>query len=81
LELGPHKIRTNAIAPVVTMTPLGKKAWSDPQKQAAMLGKIPVGRFNEPIDVANAVVLLLSDQAEMINGTIVPVDGGFLAKG
>ena len=81
LELGPHKIRTNAVAPVVTMTPLGKKAWSDPEKQAAMLSKIPLGRFNEPIDVANAVILLLSDQAEMLNGTIVPVDGGFMAKG
>lgn len=81
LELGPHKIRTNAIAPVVTMTPLGKKAWSDPEKQAAMLSKIPLGRFNEPIDVANAVILLLSDQAAMLNGTIVPVDGGFMAKG
>lgn len=81
LELGPHKIRTNAIAPVVTMTPLGRKAWSDPEKQAAMLSKIPLGRFNEPIDVANAVILLLSDQAEMLNGIIVPVDGGFMAKG
>jgi L-xylulose reductase len=81
LELGPYKIRTNAIAPVVTMTPLGRKAWSDPEKQAVMLGKIPLGRFNEPIDVANAVTLLLSDQAAMLNGTIVPVDGGFMAKG
>ena len=57
------------------------KAWSDPEKQAAMLSKIPLGRFNEPIDVANAVILLLSDQAEMLNGIIVPVDGGFMAKG
>jgi NAD(P)-dependent dehydrogenase (short-subunit alcohol dehydrogenase family) len=39
-----------------------------------------LGRFNETIDVANAVVLLLSDQAAMVNGVIVPVDGGFLAK-
>jgi len=81
LELGPHKIRTNAVAPVVTMTPLGKKAWSDPERRAAMLSKIPLGRFNEPIDVANAVILLLSDQAAMLNGVIVPVDGGFMAKG
>jgi len=81
LELGPYNIRTNAIAPVVTMTPLGKKAWSDPEKKAAMLSKIPLGRFNEPIDVANVVILLLSDQAAMVNGAIVPVDGGFMAKG
>ena len=80
LELGPHKIRTNAVAPVVTMTPMGKKAWSDPKKRDPMLASIPLGRFNEPIDVAHAVVLLLSEQAAMINGTIVPVDGGFMAK-
>jgi NAD(P)-dependent dehydrogenase (short-subunit alcohol dehydrogenase family) len=62
------------------MTPMGKKAWSDPQKSKPMLEKIPLGRFNEPIDVANAVVLLLSDEAAMVNGSILPVDGGFLVK-
>jgi NAD(P)-dependent dehydrogenase (short-subunit alcohol dehydrogenase family) len=81
MELGPHKIRTNAVAPVVTMTPMGKKAWSDPTKSKPMLAKIPLGRFNEPIDVGNAIALLLSDQAAMINGVIVPVDGGFTAMG
>ena len=80
MELGPHKIRTNAVAPVMTMTPMGRKAWSEPAKRDPMLAKIHLGRFNETIDVANAVVLLLSDQAAMINGVIVPVDGGFLAK-
>jgi len=81
LELGPHNIRTNSIAPITTMTPMGRKAWSEPTKKAAMLEKIPMGRFNEPIDVANAVILLLSDQASMINGAVLPVDGGFMAKG
>jgi NAD(P)-dependent dehydrogenase (short-subunit alcohol dehydrogenase family) len=79
LELGPHKIRVNAVQPVVTMTPMGRKAWSDPEKSGPMLAKIPIGRFNEPIDVANGVALLLSDQAAMINGVMLPVDGGFLA--
>lgn len=81
LELGPHGIRTNAVAPVVTMTPLGRKAWSDPERRDAMLEKIPLGRFNEPVDVANVVALLLSDLAAMVNGVVLPVDGGFLAKG
>jgi L-xylulose reductase len=80
LELGPHGIRANAVAPVMTMTPMGKKAWSDPAKRDPMLARIPLGRFNEPADVANAVVLLLSDQAAMVNGSILPVDGGFLAR-
>lgn len=79
LELGPYKIRVNAIQPVTTMTPMAKKAWNDPKKRAWMLAKIPLGRFNEPIDVANAVVYLLSDQAAMIHGVLLPVDGGFLA--
>lgn len=76
-ELGPFGIRTNAIAPVMTMTPMGRKAWSDPEKARPMLAKIPLGRFNETIDVANGVALLLSDEAAMINGTVLPVDGGF----
>jgi NAD(P)-dependent dehydrogenase (short-subunit alcohol dehydrogenase family) len=79
LELGPHKIRVNAIQPVTTMTPMAIKAWSDPKKKAWMLEKIPIGRFNEPIDVANAVVWLLSEKAAMVHGALLPVDGGFLA--
>ncbi|MGQ9665485.1 MAG: SDR family oxidoreductase [bacterium] len=80
LELGPHNIRTNAVAPAMTMTPMGKKAWSDPKKREPMLAKIPLGRFNEPIDVANVVAFLLSDMASMVNGAILFVDGGFMAK-
>jgi NAD(P)-dependent dehydrogenase (short-subunit alcohol dehydrogenase family) len=80
MELGPHKIRTNAVAPVMTMTPMGRKAWSDPAKSGPMLASIPLGRFNETIDVANVVAMLLSDEAAMVNGAVVPVDGGFMIK-
>lgn len=81
LELGGYGIRTNAVAPVMTMTAMGRKAWSDPAKAKPMLEKIPMGRFNEPVDVANAVVMLLSDEAAMVNGSVLPVDGGFLIRG
>jgi L-xylulose reductase len=79
LELGPHQIRVNAVNPTVTLTPMGEMAWSDPHKSAAMKAKIPLGRFARPIDVAHAVAYLLSDQAAMIHGGTLPVDGGFLA--
>ena len=79
-ELGPYGIRTNAVAPAMTMTPLGRKAWSDPAKSKPMMDKIPLGRFNETIDIANVVVFLLSDEASMINGTILPIDGGFCIR-
>lgn len=81
MELGGYGIRTNAVAPVMTMTAMGRKAWSDPAKSKPMLEKIPMGRFNEPADVANVVALLLSDEAAMVNGSVVPVDGGFLIRG
>ncbi|XP_025050436.1 L-xylulose reductase [Alligator sinensis] len=45
LELGPHKIRVNAVNPTVVMTDMGRINWSEPQKAGAMLGRIPLGRF------------------------------------
>ncbi|XP_065066008.1 L-xylulose reductase-like [Rhopilema esculentum] len=78
-ELGPYNIRTNALNPTVVWTEMGKKAWSDPQKSASMLSKIPLGRFAEMKDVVNATLYLLSDKSDMINGTTLPIDGGFLA--
>ncbi len=80
MELGAYGIRTNAVAPVMTMTPMGRKAWSDPAKSGPMLEKIPLGRFNEPVDVANVVAMLLGEETAMVNGSILPVDGGFLIK-
>jgi L-xylulose reductase len=79
LELGPHQIRVNAVNPTVTLTPMGEMAWGDPNKSGPMLARIPLRRFAKPIHVANAVAFLLSDQADMIHGVTLPVDGGFLA--
>ena len=79
VELGPHRIRVNSVNPVVTLTPMAEKAWSDPAKSGAMLGRIPLGRFVEPVEVAATIAFLLSDAAGMIHGTCVMVDGGFSA--
>jgi L-xylulose reductase len=79
LELGPHRIRVNAVNPTVTLTPMGQMAWGDPAKSDPMKAKIPLRRFAAPIDVAQAVAFLLSDEAAMIHGVTLPVDGGFLA--
>jgi L-xylulose reductase len=81
LELGPRGIRVNAVNPTVTLTPMGEMAWSEPVKRGAMLAKIPLGKFATPVDVAQAVAYLLSQQAAMIHGVMLPVDGGFLAVG
>jgi L-xylulose reductase len=78
LELGPHQIRVNSVNPTVILTPMGEKVWGDPAKGNPMKAKIPLGRFGYPIHVAQAVAYLLSDQADMITGIVMPVDGGYL---
>lgn len=78
-ELGPHGIRVTAVAPTVTMTELAAAAWSDPAKSEPMMVRHPVGRFAEVEQVAATIAMLLSDDAEMITGAVLPVDGGFLA--
>jgi L-xylulose reductase len=77
-ELGPMGIRTNSINPVVTLTPMAEAAWSDPAKAGEMLARIPLRRFAKPEEVASVVAFLLSDAAGMVNGVIMPVDGGFM---
>lgn len=79
LELAPKGIRVNAVSPTVVMTNLGRLAWSEPAKVDPMLARIPQGRLAEVQDVVNAVVFLLSDESDMVNGHMLPVDGGFHA--
>ncbi|XP_041501841.1 L-xylulose reductase [Microtus oregoni] len=79
LELGPHKIRVNAVNPTVVMTPMGRTNWSDPHKAKVMLDRIPLGKFAEVEDVVDTILFLLSNRSGMTTGCALPVDGGFLA--
>jgi len=78
-ELGEYGIRVNAVAPTITMTDLAALAWSDPAKSDPMMVRHPIGRFADVEDVASVIVMLLSNKASMVTGTILPIDGGFLA--
>ena len=80
VELGAHGIRVNAVNPTVTLTPMAEKAWGDPDKAAQMLSRIPLNRFVQPDEVAQAIAYLLGDESRMINGVSLAVDGGFLAR-
>ncbi|MBC7739227.1 MAG: SDR family oxidoreductase [Candidatus Saccharibacteria bacterium] len=77
-ELAPKGIRVNAVHPIVTLTPMAVKAWSDPDKAAGMMNRIPVGRFAESADIAEVILFLLSDAAAMVNGISMPIDGGYM---
>ena len=78
-ELGPHRIRVNCINPNITLTDMARKAWSDPERAGPRLARLPLGRFLEPDEVAEAIVYLLSNRAAMITGVSLRVDGGFSA--
>ncbi|MDO5641710.1 MAG: D-threitol dehydrogenase [Paracoccus sp. (in: a-proteobacteria)] len=79
LEWGRHGITVNAISPTVVLTELGRKAWDGP-KGEAMKALIPAGRFAEPHEIAAAAIFLASDEAAMINGADLLVDGGYTVR-
>jgi len=81
MELGAKGIRCNAVLPTVVLTELGRAAWTDPVAAKPMLARIPLNRFAEIEDVVKPILFLLSDDASMINGAFVPIDGGFLSTG
>ena len=78
VELAPDRIRVNAIAPVAGETPLLARFMGEDteEKRAVFRSSIPWGRLSQPVDVANAALFLVSDDAEMITGTVLNVDGG-----
>ena len=51
-----------------------------PERRAAFLSTIPIGRFSKPEDIANAALFLASDEAAYVSGVVVPVDGGIAAR-
>ncbi|WP_159716441.1 SDR family NAD(P)-dependent oxidoreductase [Geminicoccus flavidas] len=79
LEWAKHNIQVNAVCPTVTLTPMGRKVWGPPEKGDPQKAKIPMGRFLEPIEVADAILFLASDASNMITGETIVVDGGYLA--
>ena len=77
-ELAPHGIRIVNVGPGAIETPINKATLADPQKHAALLAEIPLGRLGQPNDVANAVVWLASDEASYVTGTTLFIDGGLM---
>lgn len=77
-ELAPRGVRVNAVAPGAIKTPINESVWSSEQARNQLLTLIPYGRLGSPDDVANAILWLLSDASDYVNGTSLVVDGGML---
>jgi 3-oxoacyl-[acyl-carrier protein] reductase len=78
VELAPAGVRVNALCPVAGETPLLKSFLGEdtPEMRAKFLATIPIGRFSTPADLGNAAAFLCSDEASMITGAALEVDGG-----
>ena len=78
IELASKRIRVNALAPVAGETPLLKSfmGGDTPEKREKFLSTIPIGRFSTPNDMGNAACFLCSEEASMITGVVLQVDGG-----
>ncbi|GFY73235.1 hypothetical protein TNIN_418721 [Trichonephila inaurata madagascariensis] len=84
LELGPHKIRVNSLNPTVVLTDMGEtaiKSYGEGKHvEDALKAKIPLRKFCDVNDVVKATLFLLSDDAGMITGAHMPLDGGYIIQ-
>lgn len=79
-ELAPQGINVNAIAPGYIATDNTAALRADPERNQAILDRIPAGRWGDPADLVGAAVFLASPAATYVHGAVLPVDGGWLAR-
>ena len=76
MELAPHKINCNNIAPGAIATPINQSVLDDPEASKNAISEIPWGRFGTPAEVASVAVFLASADSEYVTGSTYYVDGG-----
>jgi 2-deoxy-D-gluconate 3-dehydrogenase len=79
-EWAQHGINVNAIAPGYIATANTEELRADPKRNADILGRIPAGRWGVPADLGGAAVFLASSASDYVQGHILAVDGGWLAR-
>jgi NAD(P)-dependent dehydrogenase (short-subunit alcohol dehydrogenase family) len=76
VELGPHNVRINCIAPGLIRTDFARALWEDPDNLKRRNAQTPLGRIGEPDEIAGAAVLLASQAGSYITGQTIVIDGG-----
>ena len=79
-EWAPHGVNVNAIAPGYFATDNTEALRNDPDRNRAILERIPAGRWGEPADLGGAAVFLASRASDYVHGTVLAVDGGWLGR-
>ena len=80
LELGQYGIRVNSVNPTVVMTDMSNFYWGRPEIGGPFLDQMPLGRWATEDDIAGPIAFLLSDDAAMISGVSLPIDGGYTSR-
>lgn len=79
LEMAPYNIRVNAVAPGAINTPMAASTKENEEARKGTLARIPMHRFGDPEEVAKTVLFLASDESSYMTGSVMVVDGGWLA--
>jgi NAD(P)-dependent dehydrogenase (short-subunit alcohol dehydrogenase family) len=80
LDLAPHDIRVNTVAPTFIETPLTRPYFENAAFRQSVLGQIKLGRIGRVEDVTGAIVYLASDASGLVTGSSIVVDGGWTAE-
>ena len=80
IQLGPHGITCNCVAPGAIETDINRDDLANPTKRQQVLSRIPLRRLGRPEDIAGPIVFLASDDAAYVTGAFLVVDGGFLGN-
>ena len=80
VQYGPYGIRCNSVHPAPIETSMGRDAAPTPDIRAQRMAEIPLQRFGEPQEVANAILFLASDESSYVTGSELVVDGGLTAR-
>lgn len=77
IEAAPHNVQVNAICPTVVLTQMGRELWSAPEKKDPFIARTPLGRFGEPVEIADLALYLAAPASDLVNGEIVMIEGGY----
>ncbi len=76
-EAAPHNVQVNAICPTVVLTEMGQELWSAPEKKDPFIARTPLGRFGEPVEIADMALYLAAPASDLVNGAILMIEGGY----